>query len=546
MTGDETGLVVADQIGALDRIGAEAQMADGHGTGFLGVVLEIALTVVGRLLGDDLDRVLIGRDGTVRAESVEDAGRDPLQRVGLEVGIPGQTGVADIVEDADGKGILGLIFGQFVEDRLDHRGREFLGTQAIASADDARHGVEFTGREGAGERSDDIFVERLAIGARFLGAIEHGEARGRRGQGGDECAGIEGAEQPDLEQSDFLAACGQMLDCFFSRTQSRAHQHHHALGVRRADVLEQPVLASGQGGEAVHDALHDTGRDGVIGVDGLAALEIDIRVLRGAAQLGMIRIQGALAMGLDPLFVDQGADGLDRQALDLVDLVRGAEAIEEVQEGQAAFERGGLGDERKIHRLLHRTGTEHGITRCATGHDVRVIAEDRQGLSRQRACRDMEDRRGQFPGDLVHIRNHQQQTLRGGEGGRERSALECAVDGPGGTALALHLHDIGDRAPQIPDPQRGPFIRPFAHVGGGRDGIDGDDLIGQVRDVSGGLVAVEYDQALVRHRTVHWCGWNGMSAKQDAKRGTQGHTIDRKRVALVTARDERRHEAALS
>ena len=44
------------------------------------------------------------------------------------------------------------------------------------------------------------------------------------------------------------------------------------------------------------------------------------------------------------------------EQLDLRNLVRGAEAVEEVQERNARFERGRLGDQRKVHRLLHRGG----------------------------------------------------------------------------------------------------------------------------------------------------------------------------------------------
>ena len=54
----------------------------------------------------------------------------------------------------------------------------------------------------------------------------------------------------------------------------------------------------------------------------------------------------------------------------------------------------------------------------------------------------------QFAGDLVHVRDHQQKPLRGGERRRKRAALERAVHRPGGAALALHLDDRGT-SPQM-------------------------------------------------------------------------------------------------
>jgi len=55
---NEAGL--RDLIGGVDGTRAEAQMRDGAGAGLLGIIDEIALSAVGRLFADDLDRVLIG------------------------------------------------------------------------------------------------------------------------------------------------------------------------------------------------------------------------------------------------------------------------------------------------------------------------------------------------------------------------------------------------------------------------------------------------------------------------------------------------------
>ena len=103
MAGDEVGL--GDQIAGVDGLGAEAQVRDGHGAGLLRVVNEVALGVVVGLFADDLDGVLVGADGAICAESVEQ--RANTCRASVENGgIVVQAGVGDVVVDADGEVIL--------------------------------------------------------------------------------------------------------------------------------------------------------------------------------------------------------------------------------------------------------------------------------------------------------------------------------------------------------------------------------------------------------------------------------------------------------
>ena len=53
---------------------AEAQVADGHAAGLLGVVLEVGLNIFIGVVADDLDGVLVRADGAVAAETPELAG----------------------------------------------------------------------------------------------------------------------------------------------------------------------------------------------------------------------------------------------------------------------------------------------------------------------------------------------------------------------------------------------------------------------------------------------------------------------------------------
>ena len=87
--------------------------------------------------------------------------------------------------------------------------------------------------------------------------------------------------------------------------------------------------------------------------------------------------------------------------------MRGAEAIKEMDKGHARFQRGSLGNQGKIVRFLDRTGSQHCPTGLAASHYVRMVAKNGKGMRCHGAGRDMEDRAGQFAGDLEHIGDHQ-------------------------------------------------------------------------------------------------------------------------------------------
>ncbi|MNF79985.1 hypothetical protein D3C84_622160 [compost metagenome] len=199
------------------------------------------------------------------------------------------------------------------------------------------------------------------------------------------------------------------------------------------------------------------------------------------------------------------------QGGDLVHLVGGAKAVEEVDEGHPALQGDAVGDQGQVLRLLHRAGGKHGKTCAARRHHVLMVAKNRQPLRRQRAGRHMEHRRGQFAGDLVHIRQHQHQPLTGGEGGGERPRLQGAVYSAGRPPFTLHLHYCGDIAPEVTLPLVRPGVGQLRHGRGGGDGIDGAHFAQLVRHPGRGFVAIDHDQFMF-----HWdsSGWRSSMAWQ--------------------------------
>ena len=322
---------------------------------------------------------------------------------------------------------LGALAGELVEHGGDHPRRELLRRQPVAAADHPRHQLALALRVRLAERREHVEEQRLAERSGLLGPVEHGDAAHGGRQRLDQLARRERPVEPDLCHADALAARLQVAHRLARGLGAGAHQHEHALGLRVAAVVDEPVAAAGPLPELVHHLLHDAGHAGVEGVDGLARLEVDVRVLGGAADERPLGRQGALAVRADQLVGDQRPQVVVGEQLERVQLVRGAEPVEEVHERHPRPERRRLRDQRQVVRLLHRRRRQQREAGLAHGHHVGVVAEDRQPLRRQRPRGHVQHRRGELAGDLVHVRDHQQQALGGGERRRERSALQRAV-----------------------------------------------------------------------------------------------------------------------
>ena len=184
VAGNEVG--PGAQVGAADQVRPEAQVRHRDGAGLLRVIHEVTLRVIVRVGSDDLDGVLVGADRAVRAEAVEHA----LEAAGLLDGpgrVHGEAGVGHVVVDAHREVVLGGIGVEVVEYSLDHRRRELLGAEAVATAHRAgiADGLEPALFHGFAQGGTHVDIERFADGAGLLGAVEHGDGldRGREAFG---------------------------------------------------------------------------------------------------------------------------------------------------------------------------------------------------------------------------------------------------------------------------------------------------------------------------------------------------------------------------
>ena len=119
-----------------------------------------------------------------------------------------------------------------------------------------------------------------------------------------------------------------------------------------------------------------------------------------------------------------------------------------------------------------------------------MIAEDRQGVRGQGTGRAVDDAGQQLAGDLVHIGDHQQQTLGCGVGGGQSTGGQRAVDSTGSTCLRLHLNNLDSVAKDVLPTGSGPLIHIVGHGAGGGNGVDASNLSKGIADVSGSSIAV--------------------------------------------------------
>ena len=486
VAGDEVGRV--DQIGALDRLVAKAQVGHGDAAGLLGVVGEVCLNILVGVIADDLDGVLVGADGAVRAQTVEHAGHG-AGRCSVDGLAQLQRGVGHVVGDAHGEVVLRLVLGQVVVHSLDHGGVELLGAQAVAAADHLDVGAARLKQRGA-----HVQIQGLAQGAGLLGAVQNGDLLAARRNSAQEVLHGEGTIEVHLDQAQLLALGCQVVDGLFDGVAAGAHADDHALCIGCADVVEGLVVAAGQLANLLHD-LGDDVRSGLIElVRSFAALEVDVRVLRGALLMGMIGVQAALAERLDLVPIHQACDlsvvvlGID--CVDLLDLMAGAEAVEEVQERNGGLDCSQMGNQSHVGRFLNGVGGQHCEAGLTAGHDVGVVSEDVQRMIGQRASGNMEDGRHQFAGDLVHVRDHQQQALGCGEGGGHRTGGQGAVHSASRAGLRLHLCNLDLLAKQVGAAMCRPLVSNFRHGGRGGDGVNRCHVAECIGDMADSSIAI--------------------------------------------------------
>ena len=468
VAGNVVGLV--HQVGGVDGRLAEAQVGYRKAAGLLGVVSEVGLSVEIGVVPDDLDGLLVCAHGAVGAEAEE-----------LALYSAGSHGV---VGDAHGEVVLGADGGHVGENGFSHGGREFLGTQTVAAAEDFRRLALFH------EGGANVEVQRLAEAAGFLGTIEDGDGLHRGRDDLQEVFGGEGTEQADLHEADALALGVQQVDDFLDGFAGGAHGHNDTVGFRMAHVVEGTVFAAGDALDLLHRFDNDV-RDRIIEeVPAFGVLEVDVGVLGRAALMGVFRIHGVLPEFVHLVPIDDLADVFIVDDFDLLDFMGGTETVEEMAEGDAGFDGGQMGNQGDVHAFLDGAGAKESKTGLARGHHVLLVAEDAQRVRGKGTGGNVEYGGKQFTGDFVHVGDHQQEALRSRKRAGHGTSHQGTVHGTGGTGFGLQFTYGDGLAHQVFLAGGGPVVSEFAHHGRRRDRINTSDIAESIRDMRGCRVAV--------------------------------------------------------
>ncbi len=481
MTCHEVGGV--HEVGRADGLVAETQVWAGETARLLWVVGKVGLTILVGVVADNLHRVLVGAHGTVGTEAVELSLEDAFAAE-RDFLLEGERGEGHVVDNAEGEVVLGSGEGEVLEhgDNL-CRGGVFR-RKAIASADDER-GVLL-----AVETVLDIEEQRLAVGSGFLGAVKHGDALGCCGHGGEEMLGREGTVEVNRNEAHFLAILHEVVDSFLSGLSDRTHSDDDAVGIGRTVIVEQTVVAAGDAVDFVHVFLHDCGHGIIVLVASLAVLEEHVAVLGHASCDGSVGVESAAAECGECLVVNQGSKLVLIDDFDFLNLVGSAETVKEVHKRNTRLDGRQVGDTREVHNLLNAALGKHGEACLAHRHYILMVTEDWQGVGCESTSRNMEHGREQLACNLVHVGDHQQQTLRRSVGSGQGTRLKRAVNSAGGTALALHFLYHNSFAEDVLAACGSPFVDIFSHSRRRSDGVDCGNLREHVGDMGRSLITI--------------------------------------------------------
>ena len=446
---DVGGVGAGDVVGVLDEVlggdglGAETHVGDGETTGLVGIEDGVGLGVQRGVLGDELDGLLGGTDGTIGTVTPEDALLDVVTE-GLDGGAVLEGGVAEIIVHTDGEALLGGGGLEVVVDGLGHGGGEVLATDTVLTTDDLDGAVE--GVEGGG----DIKVERLTGSTILTHSVEDADLLAGLGNGSLEVLDGEGTEQVHLDDTNLLALHVEVVGGLLDGGSTSTHEDDDAVGLGVAGVVEEVVETTGLAVEGGHGVLNDLGGSLVEGLVDDAVLHVDILGLGDTTLVGVVGVQAAVAELLSLGVGEDALDGVVGDGVDGVDLVGDSPAIEEVEEGDGGVDGGDVGDQGEIVGLLDGVGGEEGPAGGTGGHDIGVLAEQGEGLLGDDTGGDVEDTGKQTTGDTVHVGEHEHETLGGGEGGAEEAADEGAVEGTGSATLRLGMERASGDIPAFP------------------------------------------------------------------------------------------------
>ena len=411
---DDVGLVVtghqvslANIVGTANRLVSKAQVGNGNTTSLLGVVLEVGLDILVGVVTDNLCGVFVSTNSSVTTDTPEFTFNSSFSR-GDRSGLNfRQAEVGNIVHDTNCEASLGSILLQFLEDSEYAGRRRILGAQAVAATN------QYDVVEGSfAQCSSNVQVQRLTQRTGLLGSVENSKLLYSLRQNLQEGLGNPRTIEANLNQTNLLSTGVQVVDYLFCNVTDGAHSHDYTVGIGSTIVVEQVIVCTQLGINLCHVLAYYFGQCVVNRVTSLTMLKEDISVFVRTAHCRMVGVQRVSTECLQSIHVHHVFKVCIVPSLNLLDFVGCAESVKKVQERNAAFQCCQVGNRSQVHDFLCIGFCQHSKTSLTTGVYVGMITENTQSLRGNGSGRDVEYTRQLLTGNLIHVRNHQQETLR--------------------------------------------------------------------------------------------------------------------------------------
>ena len=381
--------------------------------------------------------------------------------------------------------MLRLALSQLVVYREHGRRRRVLRAKAVAAAGD-----NLIGDAGICQCGDNVKVERLALRAGLLGTVKHGDLLGRSRDRSKQLVRAERTVQTNLNQADLAAVCIHIINNFLGNVADRTHRNDDTVRIGSAVVVKQLVIGAELGVDLCHVVFHNARNCIIELVAGLTVLEEYVAILVRAAHHRVLRIQCVLTERLNSVHVAHFLQVRIVPNLNLLNLVGGTEAVKEVNEGHAALNGCKMCNCRKVHNLLRVGFSQHSETGLAAGHNVGVVAEDVQRVGSNRTRGNVEHAGEQLACDLIHIRDHEQQTLRSSISSGQCAGCKRTVHRARRACLGLHFDHLNFSAENVLLTGGGPQVNVVCHGAGRGNRINTRNLGKRIRHVCGRSVTV--------------------------------------------------------
>ncbi len=272
-----------------------------------------------------------------------------------------------------------------------------------------------------------VQIEGFAERAGLFGAVQHCDFFNRLGYGLEEIFSAERPVKMYAYEAVFASGAVQMIDGLLYGFGNGAHGDDYIFGLFVAVIYKRTIFAACKLAYFAHIACNYVRNFLIYFIAHLHSLEINVTVLGCSADNGGIRAEGSFTEVLEGFFAYHIFECGLVENLNLLYFVAGAETIEEMQERNAALDCAQMRYCGKVLRLLYRAGSKKGKACLAACHYVLMVSEDGEGVACKCAGRHVKYAGKKFAGHLIHIGNHEQETLRSGISAGKGACLKRAV-----------------------------------------------------------------------------------------------------------------------